>query len=143
MSGLSDFIKEGTLNHIYCADLVDTALDRPSAMYLACHSSDPTNAGLVLTEYLGGSYVRQPITFNEATTDDDSGDSYVTNREAISFTDMPNATITHFAIWDALTEGNMLSSGGVIAVNGSAVTTIPTGSGDTLTIAADILRVYL
>lgn len=141
MSGLTNYIKEGMADHLFCADLVGTELTRPLALYLACHTSAPDEDAPGLSEYLGGSYIRQLITFNQAETDDTG--AYVSNRDSIIFSSMPNLTITHFAIWDAVTQGNMLSSGGVIAVNGSAVTSIPTGSGDTLTIAADILKVYI
>ena len=141
MSGLSNYIKEGTLDHIFCADLVDTALERPGTLYLACHSSAPTDDGTPLTEYLGGSYIRQIIRFNQADTDDDG--TYVSNRELITFVGMPNSTITLFAIWDAVSAGNMISSGGIIAVNGSGATSIATGGGDTLSISASTLRMYL
>ena len=72
-----------------------------TAIYLALYTSDPTinNIG---TEVSGGSYARKAITVD---TDSD-GDGSVKNTAAITFTNMPAVTVTHFAVFDALTGGN-------------------------------------
>jgi hypothetical protein len=72
-----------------------------TAIYLALYTSDPTinNTG---TEVSGGSYARKAITVD---TDSD-GDGSVKNTAAITFNSMPAVTVTHFAVFDALTGGN-------------------------------------
>lgn len=73
--------------------------------YLALFTDNPTAAGTG-TEASGGSYARQGITFGAA-----SGGT-ITNDSAASFT-VDADTYTHYAIFDAVTAGNMLEYGEV------------------------------
>ena len=72
-----------------------------TAIYLALYTSDPTinNTG---TEVTGGSYSRKAITVDN----DSDADGVVKNTTAITFNSMPAVTVTHFAVFDALTGGN-------------------------------------
>ena len=85
------------------ATLRSTSYTSPTTTYLALYTSDPTDADTG-TEITGGSYVRQAITFGAPS----NGTS--TNSAAVEF---PQATadwgvISHVAIRDAVTSGNLL-----------------------------------
>lgn len=68
--------------------------------YLALYTSDPkvNNVG---TEVTGGGYARKAITFGSISA------AQIKNTAAITFSDMPTATITHYAIISAATGGTM------------------------------------
>lgn len=73
----------------------------PVGCYLACHLSDPTPLGNTGSEVAGGGYVRQPISFADAT-----------NRTRVStnaqtFPGMPVCIVTHLAVWTAIAGGHM------------------------------------
>jgi len=103
---------------------------RPTAWYLGLFTGAPGEAGGG-TEVSGGSYVREAVVFTV------SGDT-ATNNAAVEW---PVATanwgtITHVAIFDALTSGNMIAYAAL-----SAAKTIETG--DVLRIPATDLDVTL
>ena len=103
---------------------------RPTAWYIGLFTAAPGEAGGG-TEVSGGSYVRQAVTFTV------SG-NLATNSAAVEW---PTATgtwgtITHVAVFDALTSGNML----VYATLTSSKTI---ASGDVLRIPAGDLDVTL
>ena len=72
-----------------------------TALYVALYTSDPTinNTGAEVT---GGSYARKSLTVDS----DSDADGVVRNTTALSWTNMPAVTVTHFAVLDALTAGN-------------------------------------
>ena len=77
---------------------------RPTSRFLSLHTADPGATGA--SEASGTGYARMAITFSAAAA------SQSKNSNTISLT--PTAalgTLTHLAIWDALTGGNMLYSG--------------------------------
>ena len=103
---------------------------RPTAWYIGLFTAAPGEAGGG-TEVSGGSYVREAVTFTV------SG-NLATNSAAVEW---PTATgtwgtITHVAVFDALTSGNML----VYATLTSSKTI---ASGDVLRIPAGDLDVTL
>lgn len=67
--------------------------------HLALFTSSP-NSGGGGTE-VGGSYTRRPITYGAI-----SG-GVMSNSAAMSFTNLPTATITHYAVMSAATGGTM------------------------------------
>lgn len=91
--------------------------------HLALFSSSP-NAGGGGTE-LSGSYARRPITYGAITS------GSMSNSAAITFTNLPNATITHYAVFNAATGGTMKGYGAlnsqVVAASGDQVQ-FPVGS---------------
>lgn len=118
MAALSDYLEAALLNEV----LRNTGYTPPATVYLALFSTATTDAGGG-TEVTGGSYARQAVAFSAP-----SGGN-VENSGAITFTNMPAVTVTHAALMDASTAGNMLFHG--------ALTTPKTvGAGDTLTFAA-------
>jgi hypothetical protein len=78
----------------------------------------------------GGGYSRKAVTFNAP-----SGGS-MTNSADIDFPNMPAATITHVALWDAASAGNCLWIGAL-------TTSKTTNAGDTFRIPAGQLTVTL
>ena len=99
MAEMSNYLEAALIN----ATLRNTSYTSPTTTYLALYTSDPTDADTG-TEVTGGSYVRQAITFGAPS----NGTS--TNSAAVEF---PQATadwgiISHVAIRDAVTSGNLL-----------------------------------
>jgi hypothetical protein len=99
MAEMSNYLENALIN----ATLRNTSYTSPTTTYLALYTSDPTDADTG-TEITGGSYVRQSITFGAPS----NGTS--TNSAAVEF---PQATadwgiISHVAIRDAVTSGNLL-----------------------------------
>ena len=75
------------------------SLIKSGTPHLALFTSSPTPGGGG-TE-VGGSYTRRPITYGAI-----SG-GVMSNSTVISFTNLPNATITHYAVMSAATGGTM------------------------------------
>lgn len=103
---------------------------RPTAWYIGLFTAAPGEAGGG-TEVSGGSYVRMAVTFTV------TGD-LATNSAAVEW---PTATaswgtITHIAVFDALTTGNMLAYATLTAAKTIA-------SGDVLRIPAGDLDITL
>ena len=99
MAEMSNYLENALINAV----LRNTSYTSPTTTYLALYTSDPTDADTG-TEITGGSYVRQAITFGAPA----NGTS--TNSAAVEF---PQATadwgiISHVAIRDAVTSGNLL-----------------------------------
>jgi hypothetical protein len=114
MSALSDYLEQKLLDHVYNG----VTLSPPSQVWLALHTADPTDAGSG-TEVSGGSYARVRIyangggtpAFNLAVTDGIG--KAVTNANDVTFptATVPWGTITHVALRDASTGGNLLHYG--------------------------------
>lgn len=99
MAEMSNYLENALIN----ATLRNTAFTSPTVVYLALYTTDPTDADTG-TEVSGGSYARQSITFGAPSN------GVSTNSAAIEFPQATGSwgTITHVAIRDALTLGNML-----------------------------------
>lgn len=99
---LSDYLENKLLDHCFR----NTAFTSPTTVYAALFTTIPTDAGPG-TEVSGGSYARIAITNAAAAS------GAISNSTAVTF---PAATgswgsIVAFAIFDALTVGNMLAWG--------------------------------
>ncbi len=110
----SNYAETLTLDYLLTAN----AVTRPSALYVALHTADPTETGAVAEIAAGNGYARQPVTF------DNAAQPYV-NMAAVEFG--PNTvanwgTATHFSIWTAPTGGNCLYYGALSAPVVMAVT---------------------
>ena len=98
---LTNAFETSTLQYLFTTDSVT----RPTAWYLGLFTSDPTETGSAGTEVSGGGYVRKAVTFTV------SG-NLATNSAAIEW-DAATAsfgTVTHIAVMDASTGGNMIAS---------------------------------
>lgn len=128
MGSLSDYSENELLDHI-----LGTAAYTPVAtLYLAISTTNPDDAVGNLTEPVGGSYARVAIAFNAAAT-----------RKVVqtALAEFPTATgawgtITHWAIMDTLTSGNMLAHGALTASKNVT-------SGKTFSIAAGEIEINM
>jgi hypothetical protein len=121
---ISDYYENKILDHM----LRGTEFTPPSTVYVSLHTADPGETGA--NELTGGGYSRKAVTFNAP-----SGGS-MTNSADIDFPNMPAATITHVALWDAASAGNCLWTGAL-------TTSKTTNAGDTFRIPAGQLTVTL
>jgi hypothetical protein len=97
MAYLSTYAANRTLD----AWFNNSSFTPPTVWYLALFTQNPTAAGTG-TEVTGGSYSRKLIGFAAAASSANASDI------SASFTGMPAATVTHWALFDASTAGNML-----------------------------------
>ena len=139
MSAASNYTEDRTLDFWLKANSQTTSA--PSTVYVALFNSDPSTgstaenleAGTITDECSGGAYARQSATFGTV-----SGGSVSTNAD-ITFpaaTDANWGTITHVAVMDANTSGNVLFYGALTASK-----TID--NGDTFQISSGNLTVSL
>jgi hypothetical protein len=128
MSAISNYLENALLN----ATLRNTTYTSPATVYAGLFTTDPTDDGSG-SEVSGGSYARKAITFAAPSN------GVTTNSAAACEFDQATGswgTITHFAIFDALTTGNMLYYG--------ALTTSKTiASGDVFKFATSSVTVTL
>jgi hypothetical protein len=122
----SNYLENKILLHVFGA----TAYTAPTTLYVALFTSDPGEAGTG-TEVSGGSYARQTATFTV------SG-AIASNTAAIEF---PTATaswgtVTYAAVYDAVSGGNLLGSGGLATSKAIA-------TGDVLRIPVSSLNITL
>ena len=92
--------------------------------FLALYTASP-NAGGGGTEVSGGSYARQAISYSAIVS------GSMSNTAALTYSGLPNATITHYGVLDAATGGTLKGFGAlnspVMAVSGDQVQ-FPVGS---------------
>jgi hypothetical protein len=138
MSAASNYLEQKVLNHVLTA----TTYSQPSTRYVALFTNTSGNAmtnlqaGTLTDEISGGSYARQAVTFGAASTS--GGTTSSATNATVTF---PTATadwgsITHVAIMDASTSGNVLFFGAVTTSNSIS-------SGDTFQITSGNLTVAL
>lgn len=127
MSEMSNYLENGLLNAV----LRNTSYTSPATVYVGLYTSDP-GEGNTGTEVSGGSYARKSATFGSPSN------GVCTNSAAVEF-DQATAswgTISHVALLDAITSGNLLFY--------TDITTSKTiESGDIFKIAAGSLSVTL
>lgn len=85
-----------------------TAMTAPSTFYLALYRGDPTASGTGASEISYTGYARQVCAFSSSSG---TSSGYIQNSAQITFPQIPHGvssqTVTHVAIMDALTDGNM------------------------------------
>jgi hypothetical protein len=99
MAEMSNFLENALIN----ATLRNTSYTSPATVYVALHTADPTDAGTG-AEVSGGSYAREAATFGAPS----NGVSITTADVEFNQATANFGTVTHIAIWDSLTTGNML-----------------------------------
>lgn len=146
MASMSNYLENKILDHIFRA----TSYSQPSTIAIALCTAAPSDSstGSTITEVSGGSYARVDLsapanaTWNGThgnTTGASSGtDGTIENASTITF---PTAsadwgTVTHVAICDATTNGNLLFYG---ALTVSKVVS----NGDTFTFQASQLSIQI
>ena len=103
----SNYLENKVLDHVYGGG--DYA--RPATVYLALFTAAPTDAGGG-TEVAGNAYARAAITSN-STNFPAAASGVKSNGTPIVFAEATGAwgTVTHWALFDALSGGNMLNWG--------------------------------
>ena len=101
MAGFSNYLETEILDHVFAGN----AYTAPTTLYLALHTADPAEDGSgAEVSTAGTAYARQTVTFtvsgNTATTD--AAVEYATATANFG-------TVSHVAVWDASTAGNMLA----------------------------------
>ena len=99
MAEFSDYLENKIIDHM----LRNQAFTPPATVYVALFTSATTDAGGG-TEVSGGAYARQAVTLGAAAAGASSNSAAVTFPQATA----DWGTITHIAIMDASTGGNML-----------------------------------
>lgn len=105
MADYSDFLENELLDH-WCGG---SAYSAPATLYVALFTDATSDDGSG-TEVTGGSYARKAVTNNLTEWPAAVGGSK-SNANAVTFV-TPTAgwgTVTNFALFDALTSGNMLA----------------------------------
>lgn len=121
MTALSNHLENALLDHA----LRNVAYTPVATVYVALFTTATTDAGGGV-EVVGGSYARQPVTFGAA-----SG-GLCENSAVLTFVNMPAVTVTHCAVMDAVSVGNFLFHGPLLASR-------TVEAGDTLTFAIGAL----
>lgn len=127
MANFSNYLENALIN----ATLRNTSYTSPSTVYVALYTDDPTDADTG-TEISGGSYARQSVTFGAPSN------GVATNNADVTFptATLPWGLITHVAIRDAVTSGNML-------YHAQLTTSKNVGNGDIFKISTGSLSVTL
>lgn len=104
MSSISNYLENAWLNHV----LKGTAFTQPTNVYLALSTADPGEDGSTIAEPVGNNYARALANSWAAA----SARSKSTNAD-ITFNQASGnwGTISHWALFDASTNGNMLAYG--------------------------------
>ena len=107
MSAASDYLEAAVLDHI----LGTTPLTAPT-IWAALFTTDPTDAGSG-TEVSGGSYARKLLPFDAASSPGGTAD----NSGAVEFVKAtaPWGDVTHMALFDASSGGNIIVHGALSA----------------------------
>ena len=102
MSSLSDYGEGAILDHLFGI----AAMAQPT-LYIAVSTADPTDAGTGVAEPLGNGYAR----IATASSDWQRTDNVVDNVNELSFPEATGSwgTLTHIAIFDAASGGNMIA----------------------------------
>lgn len=99
MAEFSDFMENKIIDHM----LRNQSYTPPATIYLALFTAAPSDAGGG-TEVTGGSYARQAVTLSAASGGASANSADITFPAATA----DWGTVTHVALMDALSGGNML-----------------------------------
>lgn len=114
----SNYLRGKITDHV----LRNVAYTSPAAVYVSLHTSDPTAAATAATEISAAWYARQPATFAAQVTAGQTSNTDTITYPGVQTTPV---TVTHFAIWDAPTLGNMLEFAPLSATKTFSVTDVP------------------
>jgi|TARA_R110000764_G_scaffold94127_3_gene177897 hypothetical protein len=111
MSAASNYLENKVLDHV----LTSTSYSAPGTRYLGLFDNDASTtaanleAGIITDEISGNGYVRETVAFAGASNGTSSTNATVTFAAATGTW----GTITHIAVMDAATNGNVLFWGAV------------------------------
>ena len=131
MGSFSDYLENKILDHIF----MKTAFSQPTNIYVALSTTDPGEDGSGISEPSGNGYARVQTSGDDWNA---AANGHIDNANDITFPEATGdwGTITHFALFDAESDGNMLAYGEL-----SQSKTI--GSGDTAKFKAGDLDITL
>lgn len=117
----SDYLENELLDHVFGA----SAYSAPATLYFALSTADPTDDGSGIAEPSGNNYERVAVT-NDKDLWTDAAAGALSNEAAVTFNTASGSwgTITHFAVFDASSGGNMI-------IHGDLTASKAVGSGDT------------
>jgi len=104
---MSDYLEKKMLDHAYGGP----DYTRPATVYVGLSTTTPVDAGTNFTEPSGNGYARVAVTNNDTNWPAASGTTGTkANGTAITFPQSTGSwgTVTHWAIFDASTGGNMM-----------------------------------
>lgn len=108
MAGFSNHLAQAAINHFFR----NQSVSAPSSHYLALFVADPTDvtATALANEVSAAWYARQAVAFEAPA---DLTDVITANTAQITFSAVTSnaVTVTHWGIFDAATNGNLLGSG--------------------------------
>ena len=123
MAKMSDYLEGQLRAHIFRT----ATFTKPAALYVALHTADPLDdATGAEANYTGYARVaRAPLDANWTAAS--ATDGLTDNAAAVTFgaCTVGTNTVTHFAIWDALSAGNMLCYGALTVQQVIAVGVTP------------------
>lgn len=130
MGSFSDYLEDKLLDHT-----VGKASFTMPSVWIALSTADPLDDGSGMAEPGAGSYARKSTAAGDWNS---ASGGAIDNANDITFVEATASwgTITHFALFDALTVGNMLA-------HGTLGTPKAIGSGDTAKFAAGDLDITL
>ena len=106
MSSFGNYLENELLDHVWGA----AAYTAPATLYLALSTADPLDDGSGLNEPSGGSYARLAVANNLTTWPAATGGSKSNGVDMTFVTATASwGVISHMAIFDAVTGGNMLA----------------------------------
>jgi len=131
MSDMTNYLEAALMNHTFR----NSAYSSPTTVYLALFTTATADDGTG-TEVTGGSYARQPVAF--AAGSQVNGAYQIANSADVEF---PIATanwgtVTHAAMFDALSGGNML-------IHGALTTSRTVNTNDQIKFSAGDLKLSL
>lgn len=132
MGSFSNYLENKVLDHVFGG----SDYSRPATLYVALCTAAPTDAstGSTITEPSGGSYARVAVT-NNATNFPAASGGAKANGTVITFPSATGSwgTVTHLAVCDASSAGNMLAWGALDVsktVDSGDTVSIPVGDLD-------------
>lgn len=130
MGSFSDYLENKVLEHV----VGKTSYTMPTA-YVALSTTDPLDTGAGISEPVGNNYARKATSGADWGT---AASGAIANAAAITFNQASGSwgTIAYFAVFDAITAGNML-------FHGTITPSKAVGSGDTPEFAIGDLDVTL
>lgn len=104
MGSFSNYLENKLLDHVFKV----ASFTVPTNIYIALSTADPTDSGGSIAEPSGNNYARTVMNSWDA-----AASGATANTSTITFPTASGSwgTITHFAIFDAITVGNMLAHG--------------------------------
>ncbi|NIT58632.1 MAG: hypothetical protein GWN00_21115 [Aliifodinibius sp.] len=106
MGSISDHLEDELLDHVFNASYTP-----PSTVYLALSTADPGDDAAGISEPVGNNYSRKAITFDAAAS------RLINQTSTVTFDQATGSwgTISHWAIYDASSGGNMMAHGSLSA----------------------------